>query len=105
MSTVVNKGDGMGRTALLLASEEGHDEVIGALLAAGADPNCKDQYDRTPLSLACEACHWASVTILLDGGATVVTGEDAASASMMADGAREDDQSDLADRIVVLVPQ
>jgi ankyrin repeat protein len=37
----VNEQDDYGRTALGLASYEGHVEVIKSLLAAGADPNAR----------------------------------------------------------------
>jgi ankyrin repeat protein len=99
----VNSADGMGRTALLLSAEEGHDDVIHALISGGADANKKDMYDRTPLSLACEACLWPTVTLLLDSGATTVGGDDAATAGAMSEAALGDEQSALAERLAALV--
>jgi ankyrin repeat protein len=39
----------MGSQALFIAAERKNAEVVRALLAAGANPNCRDTYDLTPL--------------------------------------------------------
>ncbi|KAK1864288.1 hypothetical protein I4F81_006837 [Pyropia yezoensis] len=73
------RGGGVGAPpALLLA--DGHplhswarvgDTVrVGALLAAGADVNARDEWDATPLYYASLCGHVPAVRALLDGGAT-----------------------------------
>lgn len=49
--------DAVGMTALLLAAERGHLQVIRHLLERGADPRQKGPGKSTPLSLATEAGH------------------------------------------------
>jgi inversin len=48
----LNTIDSMGQTALHLAGERGHEEVVAFLLNTGAQPNNEDFVDNTPLMLA-----------------------------------------------------
>jgi len=48
----VNLVDDRGRTALMIAAERGHAEVVAALLAAGADATVRDAEGKTALDLA-----------------------------------------------------
>ncbi|AJI75296.1 glutaminase A [Francisella philomiragia subsp. philomiragia ATCC 25015] len=45
----ISKGDYDKRTALHLASAEGHEEVVKYLIRKGANPDAKDRWGRTPL--------------------------------------------------------
>ncbi|HTO81056.1 MAG TPA: ankyrin repeat domain-containing protein, partial [Methylomirabilota bacterium] len=48
----LDAADNRGRTALMIAAERGHPEVIAALLAAGADRALRDHDGKTALDLA-----------------------------------------------------
>jgi ankyrin repeat protein len=53
-------------TSLFVASYFGHEAVVKLLLVKGkAEPNSKDNYEQTPLSLAAERGHEAVVELLL----------------------------------------
>jgi len=66
----VNKGDYDKRTALHLASGEGHAHVVKALCGAGADVNVEDRWKRRPLDDAIDAGHEDCQKILLEYGAS-----------------------------------
>ena len=53
------------------AAENGHGEIVQALLQKGADVNAKDAQGRTALMLAVERGHAAAVQVLLEHGADV----------------------------------
>lgn len=53
-----------GATALGIASQEGHEEVVRALLEHGADPSHVDQCGRSPLRVAAKAGHLNVVRLL-----------------------------------------
>jgi len=57
-------------TALMLASENGHMEVVKVLLAAGADVNVKSRTGNTALSQATEQGHSEIIELLKKAGAT-----------------------------------
>src|SRR5438045_8405959 len=62
------------QTALLLAAEKRHKEVVTLLLENGADLESKDsRYGRTALSWAAEKGHEAVVKLLLETDAEVET--------------------------------
>ena len=69
--TDVNAKRKNGATALMLASENGHEAVVAALLAAGADVNTKLPNGGMALMLASQNGHEAVVTALLKAGADV----------------------------------
>jgi len=75
-----------GATALYLAAQNGHAEIVKALLAAKANPNKTVGEDRfTPLVMAAYMGHAPVVRLLLNAGADVghriATGETAAMAA------------------------
>lgn len=60
-----------GYTPLLLASQMGHDELIGVLITAGADPNGATSNGATALMLASASGRAGAVKALLDAGARI----------------------------------
>ena len=66
----VNRGDYDKRTALHLASGEGHLEVVRALCEAGADTNVEDRWFRRPLDDAVTSNHDQVAELLKSFGAT-----------------------------------
>jgi len=50
--TDINAVDALGRTALMIATENAQAAAVDALLAHGADPNIADARGRTPLAIA-----------------------------------------------------
>ena len=61
----------VGRTALMLAVEAGHRDVVEALLAAKPDLNQQDGLNLTALMIACEKGHLDIVQRLLAEGADI----------------------------------
>lgn len=62
-----------GVTALAMACDHGHEEVVRLLLLAGADPNTKDRfYKFSPLGWATMRKHAAIVQLLVERGASDV---------------------------------
>lgn len=53
-----------GKTALILAAANGHDEIVELLLEKGADPNIEDNSGKTAFMYASENDHVECVTIL-----------------------------------------
>jgi ankyrin repeat protein len=60
-----------GVTALILAATAGHEQIVDALLEAGAAPNTTDQYGSTALMYAASKGHAGIVNILLQRNADV----------------------------------
>lgn len=61
---------GGGETALHFAAASGNALVVALLLAAGADPNARENTERlTPLHMACRAAHPRCVALLVAAGA------------------------------------
>ena len=58
-------------TPLLLATEEGKDNVAQLLIARGANVNYNDSTGSTPLMRAAHSCNTATVQLLVDKGADV----------------------------------
>lgn len=65
----LNLRDGVGRTALIKASEKGHMQVVHALVAAGAKVNVRDKDDRSALTYAAWHGRAKVVSYLLKQGA------------------------------------
>ena len=51
----VAPADNRGRTALMIAAERDHPEIVARLLAAGADPSARDRDGKTAADLAASA--------------------------------------------------
>lgn len=65
----VDARDASGRTALMLAILQGHENAVDALLAAGADPNAADATGTSPLQAATASHRPAIVAALRRAGA------------------------------------
>ena len=61
--------DIFGNTALMKASQDGHESRVRALLEAGADKDAKNNDGRTALMFASENGHESCVRALLEAGA------------------------------------
>ena len=66
-----NAYDSNGRTALMLASQEGHCQVVRLLLERGAKVDLQDSKGWSALMLACQAGHCEVAELLLESGADV----------------------------------
>lgn len=73
----LNEKDNNGMTALMWAAQNGHSDLVKALLTENdknrADPNMKDSKKRTAIFFACKAGHLEVVKELLRNGAAVNT--------------------------------
>lgn len=69
VSEVVNIFGNLRRTALSLAAEEGHAEIVRQLLANGADVNFRDGMGMTPLTKAISHGRERVAGLLLEAGA------------------------------------
>ena len=67
----VDGRDAHGRSALHEAALAGHNDVLAALLAAGADVQARDAHGRTPLLDAARGGSLSALETLLDAGADV----------------------------------
>ncbi|PAA85498.1 hypothetical protein BOX15_Mlig009595g1 [Macrostomum lignano] len=65
----VDLPDSTGATALMLAADAGHHELIEKLIDLGASVRAEDSQGRTALSRACEAGHARAAKVLMDRGA------------------------------------
>lgn len=69
--TDVDDADRWGTTALLLAANSGHAEVVGWLLEQGADPNSRERFfGMTPMIAAISVGHRDIVSLLVQAGAS-----------------------------------
>uniref|UniRef100_A0A1I8GUK9 Mab-21_C domain-containing protein n=1 Tax=Macrostomum lignano TaxID=282301 RepID=A0A1I8GUK9_9PLAT len=66
---LVDLPDSTGATALMLAADAGHHELIEKLIDLGASVRAEDSQGRTALSRACEAGHVRAAKALMDAGA------------------------------------
>jgi ankyrin repeat protein len=77
-----------GCTALIVASENGHHDVVRTLVRAGADVNLAstDEYAESPLFRAAQEGHVQCVDILIEAGAHInyARGVDGRTALLMA---------------------
>jgi len=60
-----------GYTALMLASQKAHEEIVRLLLQHGADPSINNNYEESPLMFAARAESLACVQMLLEAGANI----------------------------------
>ena len=67
----VDRRDRYGKTPLMAASEEGHDECVRVLLGAGADVDACEENGKGALYYACYEGHTSTAQLLLDRGADV----------------------------------
>ena len=67
----INAQNTNGNTALILATSDGHTEIVTALLAQGADVNAQNENDNTALMCAAYGGHTEIVTALVAQGADV----------------------------------
>lgn len=58
-----------GATALSIAAQEGHTEIVAMLLENGADPDLLDRYGRCPVKVAGKRGHFSIVRLLESYGA------------------------------------
>ncbi|KAI1885208.1 hypothetical protein AGOR_G00217810 [Albula goreensis] len=63
-----------GATALCIAAQEGHTELVAVLLERGADPEHADRYGRNPVKVAGKRGHTRIVRLLESHGAKAYTG-------------------------------
>ncbi|XP_051566532.1 ankyrin repeat domain-containing protein 50-like isoform X1 [Myxocyprinus asiaticus] len=63
-----------GATALSIAAQEGHAEIVAMLLERGAEPDHVDCYGRSPVNVAGKRGHFTIVRILESYGAKPFTG-------------------------------
>jgi len=61
-----------GDTPLLIAGEQGHDEVVLRMITAKASVNLYNKAGNSPLVVACEKGHAECVAKLLDANASVI---------------------------------
>jgi ankyrin repeat protein len=62
------KAASLGDTALILAAQLGHEDIVAYLLDSGADPKLANPQGDTPLSVAAEQGHDKIVALLLSKG-------------------------------------
>lgn len=67
LSEYINTPGKDGRTALMVAAECGHEDIVAELIAAGADQNLKDNHGRTAFDLAAAKRKVAILTQLTKG--------------------------------------
>ena len=65
----INYKNAKGRTALMIASENGHEQVVQTLVSTGANVNIQDNNGYTALMLACNTNSYTIVNYLLQTGA------------------------------------
>lgn len=63
-----------GATALSVAAQEGHSEIVVMLLEKGANPDHVDRYGRTPVKVAGKQSHFTIVRLLESYGAKPFSG-------------------------------
>ncbi|TRY97207.1 hypothetical protein DNTS_013710 [Danionella cerebrum] len=63
-----------GATALSIAAQEGHAEILAMLLEKGADPDHVDRYGRSPVKVAGKQGHFTIVRLLESYGAKPFSG-------------------------------
>jgi ankyrin repeat protein len=72
-----------GETALIIASTEGHTEIVRLLIEKGADIKAIDTFDRTALIMAAASGWTEIVKILLENGADINAKDDTGDTALM----------------------
>jgi ankyrin repeat protein len=70
---VVSTQDLEGSTALHLAADQGHREIINLLIDRGAEVGLVDKLGRTPLHRSARLGYGAATKLLVDRGSVVTT--------------------------------
>jgi ankyrin repeat protein len=70
---VVSTQDLEGSTALHLAANQGHREIINLLIDRGAEVGLVDKLGRTPLHRSARLGYGAATKLLVDRGSVVIT--------------------------------
>jgi ankyrin repeat protein len=84
---VVPAQDLEGSTALHLAADQGHREIINLLIDHGAEVGLVDKLGRTPLHRSARLGYGAATKLLVDRGSVVTTKDnDARTARDLAEG-------------------
>ncbi|XP_008782015.2 ankyrin repeat domain-containing protein 2A [Phoenix dactylifera] len=71
MGVSLNSKDSQGRTALHMASANGHLDIVEYLISNGADVNAANSEKNTPLHWACLNGHIEVVKTLIQNGASL----------------------------------
>lgn len=82
LDCTVNVKGRFGCTALILASNNNHPEIVKALIDAGADVNLQDKWDNTALIWASSQGHTEIVKALLAAGAKIELQTDTGSTAL-----------------------
>lgn len=84
----MNPKDRKGKTPLFEAADRGHLEVCEILLANGADANCRDSGNYSPLCMAAWKGHTKIARMLIDTGGADVDAQNSNSMTPLAEASK-----------------